>query len=433
MRLRASAVRSLVRTGTLAWLAAGCGDEGNVGYTGARCIGSNITCELPEFTQALEQPLISEFHPGLFTTLTPTWRRDLPKSSFHTLVEGADGTVWTFVRDADESHTWVHQLDADGTELGTQELIAPKEGLHCAITSPVIGGFVTSPGSPGPSFLAVYTSCRGYQLETLEFGASVQEPPMRVLRETFGQFVPPIVTRRPQTSDYAVLAREENTWAPGRLDALGAELRWQQQAIAHEFTGLGNTNPLQPPSEAAALIFTSADALSVVGRFERSIRYFSLSPVPTDFLILFDLDWASGNIHGARQLPFTLELMKSVADSQGRVVIAGSNETGDIRWLRVSGSATSEVTLVRQGYTLQRVHALAADRAGGTYLVTETGERDAATPTLCHMNEAQVVSCALVPDLLTDAWVDRLIAPGDPGVVFALGKDDQLLRYDFPN
>jgi hypothetical protein len=44
------------------------------------------------------------------------------------------------------------------------------------------------------------------------------------------------------------------------------------------------------------------------------------------------------------------------------------------------------------------------------------------------MNDAQLVSCVLVPELAR--WSP--LVPGNGNVLFALSGDNQLLRYDFP-
>lgn len=124
-------------------------------------------------------------------------------------------------------------------------------------------------------------------------------------------------------------------------------------------------------------------------------------------------------------------------DSQGRIVFAGSTLTGDLGWYRLADRDLSELIVVRESYTELDVRGLVADSSGGSYVLTKTGPRDAGTFTLCHMSDAQLVSCMLVPELGTSDYPTPVAGAGGAVYMIQQARTDvtpayQLFRFDFP-
>jgi hypothetical protein len=260
----------------------------------------------------------------------------------------------------------------------------------------------------------------GLRFERIVFGATVQEAPARAFVPA-GSGSGSFFQQRLPSGDYAAIAYGQNAWAPLRFDGSG-EIRWQQAAFADGASDHSGSS-FGPGFGYPSLLFTNANSLSVVSTL--------IQEDGTDgALDIFDLDWDSGNVLATRHLPRALQGSPAVADAMGRVVIAGTNEANNLSWTRVSDTQGSEVVVVRESSSKLSVTGLLADSIGGTYVVTSQQETVDGVSTLCHMNDAQEITCALIPDLYLSGG--QIIVSGGPGVLFALNKMNQLMRYDFP-
>ncbi|MFT3925106.1 MAG: hypothetical protein QM778_21400 [Myxococcales bacterium] len=397
-------------------LVGACGDSASVGENNAFCVGEKISCELPKEAQSpASDDQVTEVMPSM-GVLEAAWSIPLSGS----IAAGTNGTVWEVSLAGSSYH--VRQIQADGTELGALDVPAPEAGPGCtfeldqAIVSQRI---VTS--SPGPLLVADWQSyCDGrtadYRLELVSFGATVQEGPTRTLlhRDNPTVMPPYAIQRLSNAKDYAVLSMG-NGVIPSRIDGHG-ELLWQQSA----------TGPVTGPLDTAGglrIAFDAANQLALVGRFG-----------PPDLITHFTLDWDTGNVVSQHAYYLPWSQYRVAVDSRGRSVVAATNSSGDIEWLRSDGTTTDGVTMVRSSYTLMDPYALEPDALGGTYLLTRSGERGAEQPTVCRWGDAGTISCAVMPM----PNIFELAVSDQPGVLYAVHTDPliqqkpSLVRYDFP-
>ncbi|MFT3925108.1 MAG: hypothetical protein QM778_21410 [Myxococcales bacterium] len=403
-------------------LLTGCGDQANVGYTEANCQGDKIHCgELPKYTSLSQSSQPVEITPGPLPTLMPTWET-VNGGSDGQMVAGVGGTFWSATAVLGLTGIRLWQLNADGGVLGTQDILPPAD-LKCVQQD--IPVFSLNQGDPGPTLVVGWSvHCPGgiydTQAEVIDFGSSVSEPVTRADLDVTGNTVPPVLARKAQSNEHAVLPLFPKGWAPTRIDAAG-DIVWQQSSIAREFYD----RELEFGNFTYASLFWGVDgSLVVIGELPQDQGSVTPSMVV--------LDWETGSVQSRTAVPgLLLDGSATFAlDSEGRTVVAGSTYSGDISWSRSQGAALDERTIIREGYTYLAVQSLIADSVGGTYLVTASGDRNAAVQTLCYMNDAMAISCALVPE------ARNFVVSDIPGVLYAQAWDQQtgtrLARFDFP-
>ncbi len=403
---------------------AACGDEGNVGYTAAPCIGDDTDCtNVPDLIEAtVDVP--REVVLGTLPTLEAAWK--VPDVVGSSIALGSNGTTWFFAGDIMSDRVLVTQIDATGAPIGNAEVLAPSD-LRC----PSGGVNWAVSDVPGPSVLASWITCDGRtRQEILTFGATAGEPPHRQeLPRVAADNVPMALRRSPDSADYAVIGSSTLGLLPARVGMGG--LQWQQTAfVRSEDFGL---NP--PWTTVPILTFGTNNTVLAFGWFDQHHQGDGTPSLGIDVLTLVEMNWDNGNVLSRLHVPLDRSsFMRHVWDAQSRVVIAQDTEEGEIVWSRLQGTTLSSVLLVRTTFTLLSAHALVADTVGATYLLTESGDRGVALPTLCRMDEDQEVACVVLADA-TLAY--DLMAGDQPGVVYLRVVDKQgneltFNRYDFP-
>ncbi|MFT3925104.1 MAG: hypothetical protein QM778_21390 [Myxococcales bacterium] len=414
-----------------------CGDQGNIGNMKEPCIESS--CELPKAESLGAANLVATYPMRDLPTLSPTTTWDLGSTDTTEVIltAGANGTVWVVQKQDGQFTFKVRQFDAE-KELGSQDIGMPAAKLPCDGKIDDKGSVLSLYGLMGGQDSVFSTrwawNCVGHAdgsgaiwHEFIALGATAQEPATRFFHE-FGALSS--AQRDPTSSNFMFLGFKAGMIAQ-RTSADG-HASWQQGA-------LGEIPIEGSPNEAIAFL-KSSDVLTVVNR-KLGTDFLNASPAKDGKPVTLsgddstyewamqvsDLDWKTGNVLSRGYFGGGASVSLS-ADSAGRVVVATPDDlVGDIHWMRVNDAGVDEVLLQRVGFTLMTVSKQAPDRVGGSYLITSTGERDAQTATLCRMNDAQQVSCVLVPGIAPY----ELVA-GNDNAVYALTSTHQLARFDFP-
>ncbi|MFT3925107.1 MAG: hypothetical protein QM778_21405 [Myxococcales bacterium] len=414
--------------GGMLMLACACGDSASVGDNRTSCLGEKISCELPEeFDQGVVDPSNADVTPTI-ELLDPTWSVPLGNGS---IAAGTNGTVWEISAGGAAVESFhVRQLRDDGAELGTLDIPPPEPKHGCRFDADVANsGAWLYPSNPGPVFFTTwYNNCAPAvpqnQIEAYALKGSVQEGFSRTMlaQGNPAPFNPRMIQRPPGAEDFAVLSVMDG-WFSARVDARG-EVLWQQNATVSVST------PQAMDEFETMVAFGGADQLLLVGRFGVTVPSNVQDYVQN--LTTYRIDWNTGNVLSQRVDFMPWPQYKTTIDSRNRLVVAATNGTGDIEWLRIDGTVSTRFTMVRSSYTLMSVHALQPDAFGGAYLLTSTGDRGADETTLCYLSDTQQVSCALTPLLEM-----QMIAVSDQrGVVYGVHSDEHfqrhLVRYDFP-
>jgi len=416
----------LIALGTLG---GACLETGNLGYTfEPRCEGKQTRCRAPKEYALVDSTSAGFVSTGNLATLSPLWSMPLDCGGMP-LVGGAGSSVWVFCLGGERTELLARQFDASGS-LGDARVAAPT-GLVGDSGTPTFFFFSKTSTPEGP-IVGLEWSVRCtrpdehfcVRHELIRFTNDVKVPPTRLALSTNAPAAAfdVSVTLPDAKGGYYLFARPGLDWSAARLDALG-NVTWLQQAFPPDFVPglMGYRGPAT---------FTNG-TLSVLGTRD------------TGELALVDLDGETGNMT-ARQVGLGDPKAKIHHDSLGRLVLAHADGVGNLQWTRFEQDGPQHVMLYRSDFTLLSAIDLDVDAQGASYLLTATGSLEASSATLCRMNDARQVSCALLPEAFSfdvpglnggAATVHEFAsaAVSGDGSVYTVSKDaSSLVRYRFP-